>query len=183
MEREKEVVELADALENEVFNREKCKQFLHYIIHQCVHLDNVGKTVLFKLLYFSDFDYYELYEKKLSSESYRKIPLGPAPCHFDEVVEELENEDNIMQFTGQYGKYDQQKFLSQKRPDVCLLNGNEIQVIDDVILKYSHMNATQISEFSHRDMPYKATKDNDIIDYELVFYRDPLFSVREYEDD
>ena len=44
------------------------------------------------------------------------------------------------------------------------------------------MNARQISAFSHRDMPYKATGDGDIIDYELVFYRDSLFSVREYED-
>jgi len=36
---------------------------------------------------------------------------------------------------------------------------------------------------SHRDIPYKATKDGEIINYEKVFYRDPLFSVREYEED
>ena len=174
---------MTDALDSEEFNREKFKQFLHYIIHQCGNLENVGKTVLFKLSYFSDFDYYELYEKKISSESYRKLPRGPAPCHFDEVMKELEEEGKIIPLATQYGKYDQQKFLSQKTPDGSLLNGNEIQVIDDVISKYSHMNATRISEFSHRDIPYKATEDNDIIDYELVFYRDALFSVREYEDD
>lgn len=167
----------------EEFNREKYKQFLHYIIHRCAGIENVGKTVLFKISYFSDFDYYELFEEKLTGESYRKISYGPAPCHFDELVKELEDEGKIIQLTTQYGSYDQQKYLSQKTPDASLLNGNEIQVIEEVISKYSHMNATQISEFSHGDMPYKATEDNDIIDYELVFYRGPLYSIREYESD
>ena len=134
------------------------------------------------MLYFSDFDYYELYEEKLTGELYRKIPHGPAPCHFEEAMEELEDEDKIKQFTIKIGGYDQQKFLSPKKPNMDLLNGKEIQVIEDEIARYAGMNATQISAFSHKDLPYEATGDGDIIDYELVFYRDPLFSVREYED-
>jgi hypothetical protein len=45
------------------------------------------------------------------------------------------------------------------------------------------MNATQLSEFSHLDMPWKATQDDDVIDYRLVFYREPLTSVREYPEE
>ncbi len=71
--------------EDSGFNIEKFKQVLHYIIHQCGSLENVGKTVLFKILYFTDFDYYELYEEKLTGEPYRKLPLGPAPVHFEEA--------------------------------------------------------------------------------------------------
>jgi len=41
------------------------------------------------------------------------------------------------------------------------------------------MNATEVSSYSHEDLPYKATADWDVIDYELVFYRDPAFSVKE----
>jgi hypothetical protein len=165
------------------FNKEKFKQVLHYIISRCGSMENVGKTVLYKISYFSDFDYYELYEEKLAGESYRKLPHGPAPSHFEEVTEELENEGKIIQFSTKFGTYSQQKFLSLKKPDTDLLNGKEIQAIEDDIARYSSMNATQISAFSHIDMPYKATRDGDIIDYELVFYRDPLFSVREYKDD
>ena len=165
------------------FDKEKFRQVLHYIIHQCGHLENVGKTVLFKILYFSDFDYYELSEEKLTGESYRKLEHGPAPGHFDEAVRELEDEGKIYQCIIEGGGYAQYKFLSLIEPDMNLLNGKEIRVIDRNMEKYCQMNATQISAFSHGDLPYKATGDNEIIDYELVFYRDPLFSVREYEDD
>jgi len=165
------------------FDKEKFKQVLHYIIHQCGSLENVGKTVLYKILYFTDFDYYELYEEKLTGESYRKLPLGPAPVHFEEEIEELEHEGKIQQFPIMRGKFEQQKFISTEKPNIDLVSGKELKVIEDDINKYSCMSATQISALSHRDIPYKATKDGEIINYEKVFYRDPLFSVREYEED
>ena len=37
---------------DEEFNLEKFKQVLHYIIAKVGSLDNVGKTVLYKILYF-----------------------------------------------------------------------------------------------------------------------------------
>ena len=39
------------------------------------------------------------------------------------------------------------------------------------------MTATQVSGYSHEDMPWKATEKMGEIDYELVFYRTPTFSV------
>jgi hypothetical protein len=45
------------------------------------------------------------------------------------------------------------------------------------------MSATRISDYSHEDLPWQATETGNIIDYELVFYRTPEFSVREYEED
>ena len=57
-------------------NSDKFKQVLHYVIHKTGSIENVGKTVLFKILYFTDFNYYEMFEEKLTGESYRKIPRG-----------------------------------------------------------------------------------------------------------
>ena len=37
------------------FNLGKYKAVIHYIISKCGFKDNVGRTVLYKLLYFSDF--------------------------------------------------------------------------------------------------------------------------------
>lgn len=42
---------------------DKFKNILLYILSQCAGKPNVGETVLYKLLYFSDFNYYELYEE------------------------------------------------------------------------------------------------------------------------
>jgi uncharacterized phage-associated protein len=173
-------------IEDIEFSKAKFKQVLHYMSGRCGHLENVGKTVLFKILYFVDFDYYELNEDKLTGESYKKLDYGPAPIHFEEVIKELEEEGKIKQFTTMRGGHEQQKFISLEEPNIDLVSGKELKelkVIEDDINRYSRMSATQISALSHRDIPYKATKDGEIINYEKVFYRDPLFSVREYEED
>lgn len=49
----------------------KLKAVLHYIIHRCGAYENVGKIVLFKMLYFSDFDFYELTEKSITGAKQR----------------------------------------------------------------------------------------------------------------
>ncbi len=167
---------------NDLFKNEKFKQTLHYIIHETGSLENVGKTVLFKLLYFTDFNFYEMYEKKLTGESYRKIERGPAPTHFDLAVRELKEDGIIREIKKKYKGFDQQKYISLEKPDISLLSAEELEFINKNLCIYGNFNASQISEYSHQDMPYSATKDKSIIDYNLVFYRDPLFSVREYDD-
>ena len=173
---------LMPELVSDEFNKEKFKQVLHYIIASCGHIDNVGKTVLFKLPYFSDFNYYELHEEKMTGESYIHIPRGPAPRHFDEIISELESEGKIRQFNANYYGRKQNKYTSLCKPDIDLLSDEELRVINDVIGRCAHMNATEISEWSHKDMPYKATENGSEIDYDLVFYRDASTSVRTYDE-
>ena len=52
---------------------DKLEQVLHYIIHHVGGLPHVGKPVLYKLLYFCDFNYYEIYEEPLTGEQYYKL--------------------------------------------------------------------------------------------------------------
>jgi uncharacterized phage-associated protein len=155
---------------------------LHYIISKVGCKPNVGKTVLFKLLYFSDFDYYEKYEEFLSGEAYRKIEHGPAPCHFDDFILKLSNDGLISCQCRDYHNKKQNKYESLAEPSVQYLSARELEEINKVLDKYSELSAKQISGLSHNDMPYEATDDKDIIDYDLVFYRDELTSAREYED-
>jgi len=50
----------------------------------------------------------------------------------------------------------------------------QIAEVDRVVNRFSDMTGKQVSDFSHTDMPYRATKKiGESIDYELVFYRDP----------
>ncbi len=50
----------------------KFKNVLLYILEKCAGKANVGEMVHYKLLYFSDFNYYELYEEHLTGANYRK---------------------------------------------------------------------------------------------------------------
>lgn len=164
------------------FDKEKFKQVLHYIIHKCGSIENVGKTVLFKMLYFSDFNFYETYEKSITGETYIKLPRGPAPSHFDEIVDKLSGENKIRKINAKYMGKTQKSFISQEEPDISKLSANEIKVIDGVMSFFSSMNASRISAYSHGDMPWKATKENKTIDYELVFYRNEFYSVCDDDD-
>lgn len=165
------------------FEKVKFEELLHYIIHKCGHLENIGKTTLYKLMYFCDFDYYELFETPLTGEEYIKLSHGPAPTHFDEVIADLKNKKFIKTESVDYHGCTQQKFLCISEPKLSSLSATEKEVADKVIAKLCNMNASQVSAYSHMDMPWQATQDGEIIDYHLVFYRDDVLSVRQYPND
>lgn len=57
------------------------------------------------------------------------------------------------------------------------------EVIDNVIEQFSDWSADAIRNYSHKDMPWLATKEGEEINYELTFYREAPFSVRNYNDE
>lgn len=164
------------------FNKEKIKQVIHYIIHKCQNQPYFGKTVLYKLMYFSDFNYYEKYEKLITNEKYVKKHHGPTPSNFEELINELINENKIGEKTEQVYTHYRHKYYSSKNPDDSLLNNKELEVINNVINELSHMNAKKISEYSHGDKPWRVAKFRDVLDPEFVFYRTDEYSVREYDE-
>jgi len=161
-------------------NLVKFKEVLLYILNKVGSKPNIGETVLYKLLYFTDFDFYEKYEEQLIGATYIKNHYGPTPVEFEKIVAEIMNKE-IIKVKSKYYDYPQRKYLPLRKADLSKLKANEIEVIDKVLDKLSDMNATQISEYSHNDVPWLTTEDNEVIEYESVFYRTPIYSVREYE--
>ena len=74
-----------------------------------------------------------------------------------------------------------EKYLPVRKPDLSKFTANEIGVIDDVLNKLGEMNAGQISDYSHNDVPWLTTNDGEIIDYESVFYRSAHYSAKKYK--
>ena len=159
-------------------NLKKFKEVLLYILNKIGSKPNIGETVLYKILYFIDFDYYEKYEEQLIGATYQKNHYGPTPKEFIKIVAQMEGKD-LRKIKDEYFKYPQTKYLPLRQPDLSILNANEIQLIDNVLNKMSDMNASQISEHSHNDVPWLTTDDGDIIEYESVFYRTAPYSVRD----
>jgi transcriptional regulator with XRE-family HTH domain len=182
---EKEYKDMKREAKAPKFDKEKFKQVLLYILDKCGAKANVGETVLYKLLYFSDFNYYELFEDYLTGAAYRKISYGPAPCDFQIIAQEMIDEGKLKKVTTEYYGKSQKKYLPLVDADIngWKWSAREKEVIDNVIERLSGMDATTISEFSHEDIPWEVTKDKDIIDYDTVFYRKPPFSVRAYPEE
>jgi len=74
------------------------------------------------------------------------------------------------------------KYLPVCRADISGLSAEEITHIDEVLFRLADKSAAELTELSHKDMPWLATKPNKRIDYQLAMYRTDETSVGEYED-
>lgn len=172
---------MAFEIVDDKLNKEKFKAVLSYIISRCESKPNVGKTLICKLLYFSDFDHYEIYEEPITDETYLKYERGPFPSHIDDVLDEMINDDVIeMKLEPYYGNIQKHYYLKDS-PDLSLLSTDELRVINNVIDKMGDWNARKASDYSHGDMPWMIADDNEELEYEYVFYRDPEYVVRDYD--
>jgi transcriptional regulator with XRE-family HTH domain len=163
-------------------NLHKFKEVLIYILNKVGAKPNIVETFLYKLLYFIDFDYYEKHEEQLIGATYLKNNHGPTPLEFRKIVDQMMAKGEIIEVKDKFFEYPQRKYIPRRKPDLGILKGNEIEVIDDVLGRLSDMNGRQISDYSHNDVPWLTTEEGKIIEYEAVFYRTPAYSVRENDD-
>jgi len=164
-------------------NLEKFKEVFLYILNKVGSKANIGETVIYKLLYFIDFDYYEKYEEQLIGASYQKNISGPTPMEFGKITEKMIKEREIIKVKDKFFNFRLRKYLPLRGPDLKKLKANEIKLIDDVLDRLSDMTAAKITHYSHKDVPWLTTEDEKIIEYESVFYRTQPYSVREYSED
>ena len=140
-------------------NVQKFKEVLLYILNKIGAKPNIGETVLYKLLYFIDFDFYEKYE--------------------DDMISNKE----IEKVKSSFYQKEQKKYLPLRAACLDFFSAKEMKLIDEVLNRLGDKNASQISEYSHGDIPWKVTENMETIDYETVFYRTPEYSVRSAENE
>jgi transcriptional regulator with XRE-family HTH domain len=162
---------------------DKFKNVLLYILERCAGKPNVGETVLYKLLYFADFNYYELYEEQLTGAKYRKLPYGPVPLKLDSIIKQMIDDGQLQRVKTSYQGYPQTRYLPLKKVNLTQLLASEKEVVDRVIEQMSDWSSTAISNYAHKDIPWIASKEGEEINYELAFYREAPFSVRNYGDE
>ncbi len=171
----------------------KLKQLILYISKKTQNIDSFWKTVLNKLLYFSDFNYYEWTYETITWVNYKKLPFWPVPENISDILDEMVSESLIAITETTYHNYTQQKIIPLVEANLDFLNDideksakktkydnlpKSIQIINDVLNKFKHHKASEISEWSHMDTPYKSSKNIwDIIRPWLVFYRSEPFIV------
>lgn len=131
-----------------------------------------GKKKLAKLLYFADFDFFEKYERPITGDLYKALPMGPFPTHMMEIIEALEAEQRIVKSSVPEGPNNPTEiYHGAAKPDLAVFSAEELQMIDRVVEKYGKLTGKQLEDLSHAEAPYIATEPNKEIIYELAFYR------------
>lgn len=161
----------------------KFKEVLLYVLSKVGGRSNVGEAVIYKLLYFIDFDFYEKFEEQLVGATYIKNHYGPTPVEFKVIVDDMIKKGEVVKVENKYFNYPQRKYLAVRRPNLDILSGREIEHIDDVLARLADKNAKEMKNYSHEDIPWKVAEDGKPLSYESVLYRDERYSVRNYDDE
>jgi hypothetical protein len=158
-------------------NLVKLEQVLLYLLSEIGGYCNVDLDSIFALMYFIDFDFYELNESQLVGLEYIKTPSGMESIDFKKLVAKmvLEQKLEIVPFENKF------KLLPLIKADLKVLNGTELIAIKSVIARYGLKSFSQLNELICSDTPYRVAKVGLPLEYEHAFYRQDRFSVREYE--
>lgn len=163
---------------------EKLREVLLYVLEKVGAKPNVGETVLYKLLYFIDFDYYEKTGKSITGLTYVRNHFGPTPTRdFVSVVEGMKRNNELEVVETKYFKNTQKKYLPRKSARLTDLKADELMHIDETLARLSDKSAIELSELSHYDTPWLAAEDGKPIDYRGVFYRTSRTAVTEPSDE
>ena len=160
----------------------KFRQVLLYVLDQVGGKPHVDETVLHKLLYFIDFDYYEKYEENLAGVTYIRNHYGPAVRGLGDILKQMQEQGQLMTVKSKHFTHVHKKYLPLVPPDLSILSARELQHIDEVLARLGNKNASELEAYSHGDIPWRSTASGEAISYERVFYRDEKYSVRHYDE-
>lgn len=146
-----------------IFDFEKFKNLVLYFAKEVPYL---SKTKLNKLLFYSDFKYFQMELVSMTGLSYKRDYYGPVPMDFEILYAILNDLDTIMWriFPNGRGEY-----IVHKEPfNPDIFTKEEIKTIEEVAKKFSADNAEEISEKSHEEIGYIETEMKNIISYEYA---------------
>ena len=107
---------------------------------------------------------------------------GPTPMGFNDIIEQMKSAGDIEQVKSKHFQYPQIKFLPLKKANLSVIgDALAIKHIDKVIERLADKSAYELTELSHKDVPWISARHGEVLDYEAVFYRTPETSVRTYD--
>ena len=128
----------------------------------------ITKTKLAKLVYLSDFAFYYHNLQPITGVQYRKLDQGPVSLdYFDQLIDlvgtsqvQLEKKDNAKLF-----------YLTRNIQGPSL-DKKEVEMIKAVCEKWKGKKTSEIVKFTHEQLPWKISFENDEIPYSLIVQQD-----------
>jgi hypothetical protein len=157
---------------------QKLKELIVYISSKCASDPKYGKTKLNKILFFSDFLYYQKKLKPISEVKYRHLPYGPVPDDIDKLIKTMLGKDIDVAYVTS-GRYTKHKFFAKREADLSSFEPAMIAHVDSIIEDVcgeNSMTGTQLSDLTHEEsIGYIVTSQGQEIPYSTVFLKDKRY--------
>ncbi len=132
----------------------------------------LGKLKMMKLLYFLDFDFFEKFGRSITGDDYLRFENGPVPHMGEKILKEMNGKEiKITKRKVGEGYNDQMHIEALTGFDVNVFEKEELLMLEEIAGKWEKFTGTEMKNASHGEAPWIATKPNDVIDYNLAFYR------------
>uniref|UniRef100_I5AX85 Putative zinc finger/helix-turn-helix protein, YgiT family n=1 Tax=Eubacterium cellulosolvens (strain ATCC 43171 / JCM 9499 / 6) TaxID=633697 RepID=I5AX85_EUBC6 len=144
------------------FDYEKLCAMVLFFAHKSAGL---LKTKLMKLLNYSDMIFYKENGLSISGLKYAHLPYGPVPDNFDMILGKMAA-DHIAHIEVFYdGSYENHQVVPECDVPEGVLSDEEIEVLTRIYEKFKNFGSAEISNYSHKETGYNATKTGQIISY------------------
>lgn len=149
------------------FDYEKLCAMVLFFAHKSAGL---LKTKLMKLLNYSDMIFYKENGLSISGLKYAHLPYGPVPDNFDMILGKMAA-DHIAHIEVFYdGSYENHQVIPECDVPEGILSDEEIEVLTRIYEKFKNFGSAEISNYSHKETGYNATKTGQIISYSYAMY-------------
>ena len=145
-----------------MFDREKFKALVHYVVARTAGKPNFGAVKLNKVLWFADARQYLLTGGSITGADYIRKPFGPVPRQIEAIRDELVAEGKI-KVTPPKFEYEGWRFTSSRSPNVTPLSEAELNTVNWWIRHIGDDHtADSISEESH-DYAWEIAKNGEAL--------------------
>ncbi len=144
------------------FDYEKFCAMVLFFAHKSTEL---LKTKLMKLLNYSDMIFYKENGISISGARYAHLPYGPVPENFDILLGTMAA-DHIAHIEVFYDNgYEKHQVIPEEEVPEGILSEDELEVMERIYQKFANYGSVDISNYSHKEKGYHATKKGEIISY------------------
>lgn len=140
-----------------MINRNKYTELLIYIISQ-INPKNLGKTKLYKTLFFCDLESVKKLGYKLTEDKYLKYPMGPVPEKGWSMLTLLSQNGDIDITTDIKGGKLMYLFKNKRDADLSVFTEGELKIIKNVVKACALKSRLELIVKSH-DEPWKSANN------------------------
>ena len=131
--------------------------------------DTIFKVKLLKEMFYADFLCYKESCKSITGLEYAKLPLGPVPDGFENIIYKC-IQDKVIDYKEELSLDSVKCYItSKKKFDSTIFNGEELEILEKVKNKFKDFGSAKIAEFSHKEKAFNETKLTHKISYDYAF--------------
>jgi len=151
----------------------KFRELLLYIAARSQGDPRFGATKLNKILFYADFWAYKKLGESITGQRYQRLNQGPAPKGLLPATRKMEDAGDCAWAKRDHFGLPQKRLVALREPDLSMFSGDQISIVDAVLRELEPLNASEVSELSHRFLGWQLARDREEIPYSTVFLGEP----------